>query len=113
MFALSMLFSEYKIIRNIRSRLAVPINVCRMEYEACRQKYCALFPTSKSVSQVVEINRNNSALKGKVMQLLGEGSIVRKRRVRNNSFQCLPYDYLVSWHSTKLECTAREEKRAD
>lgn len=67
------------------------------------KQYSALFLMTESTSQVVEIIRNNSALKRRVTQTLAYYNSARKLRARNKLLCILGCDCLMSQYSTKSE----------
>lgn len=66
MFELSILFlwSKFCTQYNPSSESAVQSSMEIVQYKASRQEWSGLFPTSESLSLVIDPIRNNSALKG-------------------------------------------------
>lgn len=59
------------------------------QHEACRREWSDLFAISKSVSQVVKVIQNNSALERRVTQTSADYSSAGRRRGKNKFFKVL------------------------
>lgn len=63
-----------------------------VQYEAYREEYCVLFPTSYFVLQISVTTLNGRALKGTVRATLLDCNGAQKRRARDNLFQSIRHE---------------------